>query len=146
MPGYQLELETIERLGTMLKAFERGSMAPTLRQHQTENYGPPIEPGLHVVEITGAASGGYYPGNFMEYSSGTWTAMYGVRVIEQNGSALSTKRYFAKVIGTVTISGTEFELYAAQVGSEMGCPHVSGVVCTGGYLAVTYGTGCDSTP
>lgn len=133
MPGYQLELETIERLGTMLKAFERGSMAPTLRQHQTENYGPPIEPGLHVVEITGAASGGYYPGNLMEYSSGTWSSLYAVRVIELNAKALTTRRYFAKVVGVVTLSGTDFEVFAAYSPGEV----VTNITCTSGTLTVT---------
>lgn len=133
MPGYQLELETIERLGTMLKAFERGSMAPTLRQHQTENYGPPIEPGLHVVEVTGAISSGYYPANLMEYSSGTWSSLYAVRVIELNAKALSTRRYFAKVVGVVNLSGTDYEVFAAYSPGEV----VTNITCNAGTLVVT---------
>jgi 3-methylcrotonyl-CoA carboxylase beta subunit len=38
MAGYSLELETIKRLGKMLKAFEGGGMAPTFREHLTEQY------------------------------------------------------------------------------------------------------------
>lgn len=133
MPGYQLELETIERLGTMLKAFERGSMAPTLRQHQTENYGPPIEPGLHVVEVTGAIASGYYPANLIDYTSGSWSSLYAVRVIELNAKALTTRRYFAKVVGVVTISGVQYELYAAYSPGEV----VTNIGCSNGVLSVT---------
>ena len=133
MPGYQLELETIERLGTMLKAFERGSMAPTLRQHQSESYGAPVEPGLHVVEITGAISGSYYPANLMEWNGTTWASLYAVRVIELNAKALTTRRYFAKVVGVVTISSTEYELFAAYSPGEV----VTNITCSSGTLTVT---------
>jgi hypothetical protein len=132
MAGYSLELETIKRLGKMLKAYEGGGFTPTLRQHITEDYGPPVEPGLHVVEITGAISGGYYPANLMDYGSG-WASLYAVRVIELNTKALTTRRYFAKVIGVVTVSGTQYELYAAYSPGEV----VTNITCSGGVLTIT---------
>lgn len=133
MPGYSLELETIKRLGKMLKAYEGGGFTPTIRQHITEDYGSPIEPGLHVVQITGAISGSYYPANLMDYVSGSWSTLYAVRVIELNAKELTTKRYFAKVVGVVTISGFQYELYAAYSPGEV----VTNISCASGTLTVT---------
>jgi hypothetical protein len=132
MAGYSLELETIKRLGKMLKAYEGGGFTPTLRQHITEDYGPPVEPGLHVIEVTGAISGGYYPANLMDWNGSAWASIYAVRVIELNAKALTTRRYFAKVVGVVTLSGTQYELYAAYSPGEV----VTNITCSGGTLTI----------
>ena len=133
MPGYSLELETIKRLGKMLKDYEGGGFTPTIRQHITEDYGSPVEPGLHVVEVTGAIASGYYPANLIDYTSGSWSSLYAVRVIELNAKALTTRRYFAKVVGVVTISGVQYELYAAYSPGEV----VTNIGCSNGVLSVT---------
>lgn len=126
MAGYSLELETIKRLGKLLKAYESGGFTPTIRQYITEDYGQPIEPGLQIVEVTGPIEpGAYYPANLIEYNGVTWSTIYSIKVFELNGKLLTTRRYFAKIVSTVTINNVEFEVYAVyspgQVVTDVTC-------------------------
>lgn len=161
MPGYSLELETIKRLGKVLKAYEGGGMAPTFRQHLTEQY-EVQGVAVRVVQITGSKrSDGTYPAKLLgrnsETYSATWSDYETVSVVEPNDELLTNgNRYLALCVGWYEgggstnggSSGTPDGLWVATNTSStiLECPHVSGVVCTGGYLAVTYGTKCDSAP
>lgn len=161
MPGYQLELETIERLGNMLKAFERGGMAPTLREHLTQQY-EDQGVAVRVVQITGSKrSDNTYPAKLLgrnsEAYSGTWSDFEDVSVVEPNNEELSIgTKYIGLCVGWYSgggatsggSTGNAAGLWVASNTSSTStdCPHVSGVICSGGYLAVTYGTKCDSVP
>ena len=111
MAGYSLELETIKRLGKMLKAFEGGGMAPTFREHLTEQY-EVQGVAVRVVQVTGAKqSDNTYPAKLLgrnsdAYSS-TWSDYEIVSVIEPNNATLTNgNKYVALCVGWYAGSGS----------------------------------------
>jgi hypothetical protein len=155
MPGYSLELETIKRLGKMLKAFEGGGMAPTLREHLTEQY-EVQGVAVRVVQITGAKqSDGTYPAKLLgrnsEAYSTTWSDYEIVSVIEPNNATLTNgNKYVALCVGWYAGSGSAsgsgsgsasgLWVVAGSVsstGSNLTQTVVTDVTCSGSTLVVT---------
>ena len=152
MPGYSLELESIKRLGKMLKAFESGGMAPTLREHLTESY-EVQGVAVRVVQVTGAKqSDGTYPAKLLgrnsEAYSATWSDYEVVSVIEPNGANLTNgNKYVALCVGWYEGSGSGsggsygsaagLWVVAGSLGANLVQPVVTDVTCIGGTLAVT---------
>jgi hypothetical protein len=155
MPGYSLELETIKRLGKMLKAFEGGGMAPTLREHLTESY-EVQGVAVRVVQVTGAKqSDGTYPAKLLgrnsEAYSATWSDYEVVSVIEPNGASLTNgNKYVALCVGWYEgsgsvsggSSGSAAGLWVvagsvSSTGSTLTQSVVTDVTCSGSTLVVT---------
>lgn len=152
MAGYSLELETIKRLGKMLKAFEGGGMSPTLREHLTEQY-ETQGVAVRVVQVTGAKqSDGTYPAKLLgrnsEAYSATWSDYEIVSVVEpNNGTLTSGTKYVALCAGWYAGSGSAS---GGSSGSASGLWVVAGatpanltqtvvtdVTCSGSTLVVT---------
>lgn len=153
MPGYSLELETIKRLGRMLKAYEGGGMAPTLREHLTEQY-EVQGVAVRVVQVTGAKqSDGTYPAKLLgrnsEAYSATWSDFEIVSVIEPNNAALKTgNKYVALCLGWYAGSGSApsssagsasglWVVAGSVVGPDLVQTVVTDVTCSGSTLVVT---------
>lgn len=153
MPGYSLELETIKRLGKMLKAFEGGGMAPTLREHLTESY-EVQGVAVRVVQVTGAKqSDGTYPAKLLgrnsEAYSATWSDYEVVSVIEPNGASLTNgNKYVALCVGWYEGSGSVsggssgsaaglWVVAGSVAGGNLTQAVVTDVTCSGSTLVVT---------
>ena len=154
MPGYSLELETIKRLGKMLKAFEGGGMAPTLREHLTESY-EVQGVAVRVVRVTGSRqSDGTFPakliGRNSEAYNATWSDYETVSVVDLNDQSLvSGKRYLALCVGWYEGSGSGsggstgsaaglWVVFTAE--DEISTSVVTNVTCSGSTLVVTKAT------
>lgn len=133
MAGYALDEESIGRLAKMLRAFETGSLSTSSKPPQIPLDTPTVNSVL-VVQVTGAISGSYYPANVVYYDGGAWTSLGECRALELNAKALTSgRRYFARYVGGVTISGTAYNLFAAYSPGEV----VTNITCTSGTLTVT---------
>ncbi len=96
---------------------------------------------------------GYHAGTllFADPYTGVWyESPEAILVYELNENTLTEgQKYQGNFLETVVKDGVATGVFSVNKGgggNTLDCPHVSGVVCTGGYLAVTYGTGCNSTP
>lgn len=133
MAGYALDEESIGRLARMLRAFESGGLTTSNKPHQIHVETPTFSQTV-FIQVTGAISGSYYPANVVYYSGGTWTSLGECRAIELNTKALTSgRRYFARYVGPVTISGTAYDLFAAYSPGEV----VTNITCSSGTLTVT---------
>lgn len=155
MPGYSLELETIKRIGKLLKAYEGGGFSPRLDLDNTggnQNHGMAVR----VVQVTGAKqSDGTYPAKLLgrnsEAYSATWSDYEIVSVIEPNNATLTNgNKYVALCVGWYEGSGSGSGGSAGSAaglwvvaGSVSATPSsitqsvVTDVTCSGSTLVVT---------
>lgn len=154
MPGYSLELETIKRIGKLLKAYEGGGFSPRLDLDNTggnQNHGMAVR----VVQVTGAKqSDGTFPakliGRNSEAYNATWSDYETVSVVDLNDQSLvSGKRYLALCVGWYEGSGSGsggstgsaaglWVVFTAE--DEISTSVVTNVTCSGSTLVVTKAT------
>jgi hypothetical protein len=152
-PGFTINYETARRVGRIVRDYEAGRL--TNRDQEAGENLTPGPGGFWVVAGTTATGwpAGYHNGKllFADPYTGEWyESPEAVLVYELNENTLTEgQKYQGNFLETVTKDGSATAVFSVNkggAGNTLDCPHVSGVVCTGGYLAVTYGTGCDSTP
>lgn len=135
MRGYAIELDTVQRIGRMLRSFEgSGGRPPSRAQGDPANIesAPPYP--TSIIQVTGAISGSYYPANVVWYDSGSWTSLGSCQCLELNTKLLiSGRRYFGLYAGNVTVSSTDYPLFAVYSPGEV----VTDISCSGGSLSVT---------
>lgn len=152
-PGFTVNYETAKRLGKIVKDYEAGRL--TNRDQETGETLTPGQGGFWV-QAGATATGwpaGYHAGTllFADPYTGVWyESPEAILVYELNENTLAEgQKYQGNFLETVVKDGVATGVFSVNKGgggNTLDCPHVSGVVCTGGYLAVTYGTGCNSTP
>ena len=133
MAGYLVELESLQRLKRMLDAYESGELTPGRIPPPVDVPSP--QPGMVVAAVTGAVSGGTYPGILKYYDGAAWQS-YGsvLRMIEINGNTLlNGNRYYCRYISRITISTVEYGLFGVCSAGTV----VTGITCVSGVLTVT---------
>jgi len=113
--GYVLDFESVQRIGRMLRNYERGVTKPGM----TGADGLQLEEGTTYVEVTGAAtSAGYYPGceKFWDMDANIWRyAPTPCVVWEINGSTLEQgKVYKATLVTNFVQGGAQKNVFAVQ--------------------------------
>jgi hypothetical protein len=135
MAGVSVELETFQRLGRMLRAFEGSGGGPPSKPKgdlPAVEVSPPYSTA--IIQVTGAISGSYYPVNVVWYDSGSWTSLGSAQCLELNAKLLiSGRRYFGILAGDVTVSSVDYPLFAVYSPGEV----VTDISCSGGSLSVT---------
>ena len=141
--GYVLDFESVQRIGRMLRNYERGVTKPGMSGAD----GLQLEEGTTYVEVTGAATApGYYPGceKFWDLEANAWHyAPTPCVVWEINGSTLEQgKVYKATLVTNFVQGGAQKNVFSVQAsGGSGGAPLVIDVVtdisCVSGVLTVT---------
>jgi len=113
--GYVLDFESVQRIGRMLRNYERGVTKPGM----TGADGLQLEEGTTYVEVTGAATApGYYPGceKFWDLEANAWHyAPTPCVVWEINGSTLEQgKVYKATLVTNFVQGGAQKNVFAVQ--------------------------------
>ena len=113
--GYVLDFESVQRIGRMLRNYERGVTKPGM----TGADGLQLEEGTTYVEVTGAAtSAGYYPGceKFWDMDANIWRyAPTPCVVWEINGATLEQgKVYKATLVTNFVQGGAQKNVFAVQ--------------------------------
>lgn len=134
MAGYALDLDSVQRIGRMLKAFEGNAGRPVKIAENAESPSISLPYPTAIIQVTGAISGSYYPANVVWYDSGSWTSLGSCQCLELNAKLLTSgRRYFGLLAGDVTVSGTDYPLFGVYSPGEV----VTDISCSGGTLAVT---------
>jgi hypothetical protein len=131
--GYLLTQDDGNRIAQVVLDYESGKLSnrtPNQPQEANSSAAQTI-----VVQITGAISSGLYPADSVYYDGSAWqTYNSAIRVLELNAYALASgKRYFARFIGPVTVSGSVYGLFGVWSPGEV----VTNITCTSGVLTVT---------
>lgn len=152
MPGYLIDDKAAGRLGDMLREWEGGQFSDGRTGNKQYSQGGSALP-VNFVLVTGQQdAGGWWPGvvRLWDNTAKTYTSGPVCRIREINNASLSQEQYLGRLAGQDEAGASQsdpiYPVYLVRAGNSMDCPHVSGVICSGGYLAVTYGTECSSVP
>lgn len=153
MAGFALDLDSLKRVGGMLKAYEAGGLAPFRGLHNTdkpEDYHAPVR----VAQVTGAVnSDGTYPAKLLGRNSENYSATYDdyevIQLVDPNGSTLTNgRKYVALCVGWYGGSGSAsgsgsgsasalWVVAGSVPGSNLTQSVVTDVTCSGSTLTVT---------
>lgn len=138
MPGYLIDDKSAGRLGDMLREWEGGQFSDGKagdRQQQFTSQTPPT----NVVRVTGALTSGYYPGKvqFWDNTTKAFTDGGDCRIYELSSKALTTRRYFGKLVGQDETGPSQSDplvpIYLVYSPGEV----VTNITCSSGTLTVT---------
>lgn len=138
MAGYLIDDKAAGRLGDMLRAWE-GNEIGEYREGNRLRPKAGEAPPINVVRVTGAQTGGYWPGKvqFWDNTTKAFTDGGDCRIYELNSKALTTRRYFGKLAGMdetgASQSDPKVPIYLVYSPGEV----VTSITCTSGSLSVT---------
>ena len=153
MPGYAIELETVQRMARMLREYEAGAFNSSPNQGGGAG-GDGLSSAVRVCQVTGSInSDGTYPAkllgrNSRSYSA-TWDDYQVVQLVEPNGATLTNGRKYValcvgwyggsgSVSGSGSGSASALWVVAGSVpGSTLTQSVVTDVTCSGSTLTVT---------
>lgn len=111
MPGYALELETVQRMARMLREYEAGGFQAS-RHRGMPHDGAGFSHAVRVCAVTGSInSDGTYPAKLLGRNSESYSATYDdyetIQLVDPNGAVLTNgKRYVALCVGWYGGSGS----------------------------------------
>lgn len=152
MPGYALELETVQRMARMLREYEAGAFQVS-RHRSPPHDGAGYSHAVRVAQVTGAVnSDGTYPAKLLGRNSENYSATYDdyevIQLVDPNGSALTNgRKYVALCVGWYGGSGSAsggsgsasalWVVAGSVPGSTLTQSVVTDVTCSGSTLTVT---------
>lgn len=142
MAGYLVSEDDLKRLSAVLMDYERGAL--TRPKYQEETAGQ--LPVMHIVKVSGAATGADYPGYLQEYNETTaaWTNLGAIVIREVNAATLTTdQRYIGRYAGDVA-SGAVYLVLAGGGGGGaiLSLDFVTSISCVDGVITPVYSTIC----
>jgi hypothetical protein len=153
MPGYALELETVQRVAKMLREYEGGGFSVS-RHRDMPHDGAGFSHAVRVCAVTGSInSDGTYPAKLLgrnsENYSATWDDYETILLVDPNAATLTNgRRYVAVCAGWYGGSGSAsgsgsgsaaplWVVAGAVPASTLTQSVVTDVTCSGSTLVVT---------